>query len=232
MKALLLILLVARCFHLEASEPSQMSSLRKALSAVPAPDRPVLVVKWIKEAPAERRELITINAVKQAVEINPAAAALLVGAIGRAVPEMVALAAATAAAKQAAQADAITRAGVAVVPAMAGRIVAAVCKAVPGQYRSVAIGASEAAPGAWNDILRSVSLSIPDLRQRLEKEVASYGLMPPPVAVVLDRVGVPQIHTGASTGPISSGLSSPGPMDASPNGTEHGKHGGRNYAKP
>src|SRR5437879_913169 len=112
------LLLFLAC-SLPAQEVAKTAFWKKVLRATPAPEMPILAAKWVKETAVSERATVTAGVVEAAVEINPASATLVVGAISRAMPEMAAVAAAAAAAKQPAQADAICRAATTVAPAMA-----------------------------------------------------------------------------------------------------------------
>ena len=213
-----------------------------ALSSVPAAELPAQAAKLIQEAKVRQREARTIEVVKAALAINPAAAAPVVGAIAQAVPEMAAVAAKVAATQQPQQAAAIAKAAAAAAPPRAGKIVAAVCEAVPNAYRNIAIAVAEVAPTAGKDILKSVGAAIPELKPHIEKELAGYGLTLPPVANTLDLAvaqarasGAPSIVAGmpaadAGPAPVIPGSGTTG--NSEPNTSGANPPGGRNYARP
>src|SRR5712671_6672773 len=58
------------------------------LSSVPAAELPAKAAQIIKDAKVRDREATTLNVVKVAVGMNPAAAPVIVGAIAREVPTM------------------------------------------------------------------------------------------------------------------------------------------------
>jgi hypothetical protein len=221
-----------------AKETPSVDSLKATLSAAPAPELPVMAAKLVKDASARDREAITVNVVKAAVGINPAAAPVIVGAIARAVPEMAAVAAGTAAAEQPKQAAAIAYAAGKAAPARAGRIVTAVCGAVPQEYPSIAIAVSEAAPTSGKEILRSVGAAVPSLKRYLDNELAGYGQAVPPVADTLNKVAglvakdpnataaSKAAVSGAPYVPPASGSSGNQPNTVAPT------TGGRGYSSP
>jgi len=210
----------------------------KAISSVPAPEIPPLAAKWVSQsAPADRLS-VTVAIVEAAERINPAVCPLVVAAISRAVPEMAAVAAATATAKQTTQAVAISKAATAAAPAMAARIVEALCKTCPEQYCSIAVAAAEAAPTAGTQILSAVASARPDLRPFLEYELAKPSRTTPSVAVLLARTQLAQTNTSnMGPTPAISPLASDSAPAANPNGGKpnngsNGWRGGRNYARP
>src|SRR5437588_939369 len=83
---------------------------RESLSRVSAAELPPKAAELIKNAKSRDRVSTTINVVKAAIGINPAAAPAIVGGIARAVPEVAAVAAGTAAAEQPKQASLIAKA--------------------------------------------------------------------------------------------------------------------------
>ncbi len=205
----------------------------ETLSSVPAAELPARAAQLVKESKARAREATTINVVKAALGINPAAAPALVGAIARAVPEMAPVAARTAAAEQPKQASAIAKAAAAAAPSQAGKIVAAVCRAVPKEYRSIAIAASEAVPDAGREILNAVASALPDLKLSIEKTLANYGGNVPFVGNALDQATkLSQNESRPPTiGPPYIPLSGT-PANIDPSTSGEVPPGGRNYARP
>lgn len=212
----------------------------KAISSLPAPEIPPLAAKWVSQsAPADRLS-VTVAIVEAAERINPAVCPLVVAAISRAVPEMAAVAAATAAAKQPTQAVAISKAATAATPAMAARIVEALCKTCPEQYCSIACAAAEAVPTAGTQIVSAVGSARPDLQSFLEHELARSGQTARSVSLLLDRARQAQTNTNApdlgskqAPRPLASDFSAaPNPNGGHPKNGDNGWHGGRNYARP
>src|SRR6266566_9255458 len=77
---------------------------KETLSGVPPIELPAKAAQVVKETKASQRQTATINVVKAAVGINPAAAPAIVGAIATTTPEMASAAAGAAAAAQPKQA--------------------------------------------------------------------------------------------------------------------------------
>src|SRR5262245_22879204 len=198
-------------------------SFKKILTSVPAAELPAKAAQLVKEAKPNAWEETTINVVKPAVDINPAAAPAIVGAIARAVVQMAPVAAGTAAGEQPKQACAIAKAAAAAAPSQAGPIVLAVCKAAPNDYRCIAIAVSQAAPGSRKDILRAVAYAQPELESEIEKALEGSGVNGPSVVTTLDQAT-------ASLSKASARRPTPTAPPGPPIGLSPG--GGRNYAKP
>ena len=175
------------------------SPFKEKLSHVPAAELPAKAAALIKDTKARDREAVTLEVVKVAVALNPAAAPAIVGAISRSVPDVAALAAGTAAAEQPKQAAAIARAAAAAAPSKAGKIVVSVCRAVPNDYRNIAVAVAQAVPGSGKEILSAVAAALPDLKPGIEGVLARYGLNAPSVAFVLDpKMQAPDLGTAPS----------------------------------
>src|ERR1035441_5451693 len=80
-----------------AKDAPATNPFNQILTAVPAGELPAKAADLVVQAKARDRKATTINVVKAALSINPAAAPAIVGAIARAVPVMAAVAAGTAA---------------------------------------------------------------------------------------------------------------------------------------
>ena len=245
-----------------AKDTAKANPFDKVLSAVPAAELPGKAADLVSQAKARDRKATTINVVKAALGINPAAAPAIVGAIARAVPEMAAVAAGAAAAEQPKQAAAIAKAAAAAAPSQAGAIVGAVCRAVPNQYQGIAIAVSQAAPDAGQEIINALTSAVPGLKPSIEKVLAGYGGTVPSVAVTLDQAAQPRtisdpatpttLSTPFSPGPLAGGAGMPAavpavrgpavgppyiPLSGTPTGVTPGSSGpvpggGRNYASP
>jgi hypothetical protein len=238
-----------------ANGAPSFETVQANLRTIAAPELPMVIVKLIQQSPAADREATTISVVRAAVDLNPASAPQLVGAVARALPELAAIAAATAAARQPAQADAITRAAVTVAPAALGRIVTSVCNAAPNEFRRIALAAEEIAPNSRQEIIGSIGSSLPELKPYLDRETRLYGHVAPPVALALDRATIARSSdmitnapSNASPEAVVQSPSNPSPAEkpdgnepkgggngngnGSGNGNGNGQHGGRNYAKP
>src|SRR6266404_2743249 len=140
------------------------SSFKEILVRVPRAELPATAAGLIMQAKAREREAITLDVMKSAVTLSPAAAPIIASAIARAVPEMAAIAAGVAAAEQPKQAAAIARAAAAAAPSQVGRIVVAVCRAVPIEYRTIAAAVAQAVPASGAEILNAVATALPDLK--------------------------------------------------------------------
>jgi hypothetical protein len=210
------------------------------LSSAPAVELPAKAADLVLHAKAREQNAATLNAVKGAVGINPAAAPAIVGAVARAVPAMASVAAGAAAAEQPKQASAIAKAAAAAAPSQAGRIVAAVCRAVPNEYRNVAVAVSQVVPSAGEEICRAVAAALPDLKLSIDKALAAYGGNAVSVAATLDQASNPAIPVLAGAAPMARGPSvGPGyvplttsPIQVTPGTSGQVPPGGRNYATP
>ena len=221
--------------------PASDSPYKDILAKVPAAELPAKSAGLVKDAKARDREAVTRDVVKSAVEINPAAAPLIVSAIAQAAPDMAALAASVAAAQQPKQAAAIARAAAAVAPAKAGKIVIAVCRAVPNDYRNIAAAVAEAVPGSGQEVLKAVATVRPDLQPGIDRVLVSYGNYLPSVGAVLDANlsagqgsgnGPPiSLARGPAIGPPFIPLSGT-PTNITPATSGNVPPGGRDYAKP
>ncbi len=225
----------------DASNP-----FKETLSGVPPIELPAKAAQVVKETKASQRQTATINVVKAAVGINPAAAPAIVGAIARTTPEMASAAAGTAAAAQPKQAGAIAKAAAAGAPTKAGKIVTAVCRAAPMDYRGIAIAVSQAVPGAAKEILEAVASALPDLKPYIEEAITSFRGGVLTVAAVLDQAAkLAQTSPGSGSGPVALAPMARGPSIAPPylpmsgtpanvTPTTSGEVpvGGRNYASP
>jgi hypothetical protein len=159
----------------------------ETLSAVPAAELPAKAADLVLQTKSRTRLGVTVNVVKSAVGIQPAAACAIVGAISRAVPEMASVAAGAAAAEQPKQASAIAKAAAAAAPTKAGQIVLAVCRAVPNAYRDIAIAVSQAVPSASREIVSAVGSAMPELKPAIAKALAGYGGSMPSVTDILTQ---------------------------------------------
>ena len=206
------------------------NSLKKTLSSVPAAELPAKAAQLIADSKVRDREPTTINVVKVAVGMNPAAATAIVGAIARAVVLMAHVAAGTAAEEQPKQACAIAKAAAAAAPSQAGQIVLAVCRAAPNDYRCIAIAVSQAAPGSNKDILNAVACARPELRSEIEKALENSGTSAVSVATTLDQATAPLAQTGPGRHPTGT---PPGPpIGLPPGGDGRIPPVGLNYSKP
>ncbi len=240
-----------------AADAPKANPYTKVLSAVPAAELPAKAADVVLQAKPADREATTVQVVKAAVAINPAAAPAIVGAVARAVPEMASVAAGAVAAEQPKQARAIAKAAAAAAPAHAAPVVEAVCRAVPKQYQAVAIAVSQAVPSANKEIVKAVGLALPEMKPSLERALAASGGNVVSVGQTLTQAA--QIApSGSASGPASAiannaptssrlpgGVLSGGPVvgppyipltdtptNVSPGTSGEVPTGGRNYAAP
>jgi hypothetical protein len=246
MNALRVALTISVWLHgciVAANAAPDLEAIRARLRSVPAPELPITAAKIIQQSSAADREATTLSVVRAAVDLNPAAAPLLVGAVARALPEMVALAAATAAAKQPAQAEAITTTAVTIAPGNLGQIVKSMSAAVPNEFRDIALAAEQAAPNSRQEIIQSIGSSLPQLKPYLDREVMLYGRTGAPISLVLDHATIAQANAtrtnSISDSSVQAAAQNPSnpsapetPASRDPKAGGNGHHGGRNYAKP
>lgn len=161
-----------------------------ALSAVSPAELPAKAAELVARVDAKNLAATTVNVVKAAVGLNPAAAAAIVGSIAQSTPQAVAVAAGTAAKLMPDEAVAIARAAAAAAPSQAGKIVEAVCRVLPKTYSAVANAAAEAAPSQGKAILAGVCAAIPTLRGSINQAVAGYNGANPSVSDVLGQTSI------------------------------------------
>ena len=235
-------------FNSFGKDAPQTNPFNQILTAAPAAELPAKAADLVAQAKSRDRQTTTINVVKSAVGMNPAAAPAIVGAIARAVPDMAATAAGAAAAEQPKQAAAIAKAAAAAAPSKAGKIVVAVCRAVPNQYRNIAVAVSEAVPGSSKEIVTAVGAALPELKPGIEQTLAGYGGNIASVAGTLDQAATVSPVTTVGLAPMSAGAPPPMargpaigppyiPLTGTPTNVTTGTGGdvppgGRNYAQP
>lgn len=158
------------------------------LSTVNPAELPAKSAELVLQADAKTRLETTVNVVKAAVGLNPAAAAAIVGTIAQSAPEAAAVAAATAAALVPDQAAAIARAAAAAAPSKAGKIVEAVARVVPSAFKEVANAVAGVAPGEGKAILAGLSAAIPSLQEPIARIMAGSGAANPSVSDVVGQI--------------------------------------------
>jgi len=161
---------------------------KEILSHVPAAELPVKAAELIKDAKPRSRETVTMEVVKAAVNLNPAAAPVIVSAIARAVPDMAAVAAGAAATLQPKQGASIAKAASAAAPSKVGKIAVAVSRAVPADYKNIAVAASQAAPGSDKEVLSAMAAAFPELKNGIDRMISSYNGTAPTVSYALSAV--------------------------------------------
>jgi len=190
-----------------AGDNSTASPALGVLSTVASAELPAKASELVAQAEAKNLKQTTIDVVKAAVGLNPAAAPAIVGSIAHATHPMAATASATAVALVPNQVLAIARAAAAACPTNAGAIVEAICRVLPGDYREVAETVAGVVPGAGKEILAGIAAAVPQLKPVIEQTVASYQGGIPSVSSVLMHVAQnPVVTTEVASG--SSGISS------------------------
>ena len=227
--------------ELRAGDSPASNPFFGALSAISPAELPAKSAELVSQTDSKDRIEATINVVKAAVGLNPAAAAAIVGTIAQSTPEVASVAAATAVALVPGQAIAIARAAAAAAPGQAGKIVEAVCRVVPSAYQMVASAVAEVAPAAAKEILAGVSAAIPALQEPIAKVLASSNGGAPSVGDVLGQVSpaatpaglsapvtvVPAVHFGPPYVPPP-----PSPTPVNPGTGGQVPLGGRDYSQP
>lgn len=205
---------------------------------------PAKAAELVTQADAKNLQKTTLDVVRAAVGLNPAAAPAIVGCVAQAAPAMAATAAATAASLVPSQVVAIARAAAAAAPAQAGAIVEAVCRLLPTAYQSVADAVAEVVPGAGKAILAGIVVAIPELKQAVDQTLASYDGKIPSVSTVLMQVAqaespvtttvlspAPSMARGPSVGPPLVPVTTT-PVVSNPGSGGTVPSGGRGYAAP
>ena len=170
-----------------AKDAPKANPFTEVLASVPSAELPAKAADVVLHAKNRERTETTVDVVKAALGINPAAAPAVVGAIASAVPTMASVAAGVAASEQPKQAAAIAKAAAAAAPAQARKIVLAVCRAVPNAYRDIAVAVSQAVPTANKEILSAVAAAIPGLKPYVEQAMIGSAGNAYSVPSVLDQ---------------------------------------------
>jgi len=184
-----------------------------ALTAVTSAELPAKAGELVGAAEAKQLKQTTIEVVKAAVGLNPAAAPAIVGSIAKSVPSMAGTAAATAIGLVPDQAVAIARAAAAAAPTKAGAIVEAMCRVSPKSYQSIADAVSEVVPGAGKEILAGITAAIPNLKNIIDQTMAAYDGKIPSVSAILTRVAAADISSG---NPVIAGADTTLPLPRGP----------------
>ena len=180
-----------------AAENAGSASYLSVLTTTASAELPAKAAELVAQADSKNLKQTTMDVVKAAVGLNPAAAPAIVGSIGQTSPAMVATAAATAVALVPSQLSAIARAAAAAAPARAGSIVEAICRVMPAAYQTVAAAVSEVVPGAGKAILSGIAIAIPQLKDAINQTISSYGGRIPSVSEVLAQVAQTENSPGA-----------------------------------
>jgi len=243
-----LALILAASVSANADQTKSVSSSFATLSKATPVELPAKAAELVAKADVKQCRQTTIDVVKSAVALNPAAAPAIVGSIAQASPEMASVAAATAVSLVPDQAEQIARVAAAAAPAQAGQIVEAICGVVPKQFKTVAEAVAEVAPDQARQILTGVSTAIPAIQVPLDNILASYTVnKTPTVGAVLDQLpstvdltAAPSLSPTASASPSLAGPTVGGPYvppvtpiaNINPGSGGQVPMGGRNYAAP
>jgi hypothetical protein len=238
-----IIISLAANFSGTASESAASPSL-SILKSVPLAELPGKAADLVAAADSKTQTQTTVDVVKAAIGLNPAAATAIVGSIATTTPKMAATAAATAAGLLPKQAADIAQAAAAAAPKQAGKIVEAVCRVAPESYRAIALAVAEVAPKAAREILAGVAAALPQLKDAIASAMADFKNTAASVKLILaqvDKSTLTLAATGQPSGVTPRVHPVPGPgfvppppspviLDAGQNGQV--STGGRNYANP
>lgn len=194
------VLALAMVLGATAGDNSNVPALG-VLNTVKSAELPAKAAELVSQADAKNLKPTTVEVVKAAVGLNPAAAPAIVGSIAQTSPAMAATASATAAALVPNQVVLIARAAAAAAPTKAGAIVEALCRALPADYKLVADAVAEVVPGAGKEILAGVAAALPQLKDAINQALASYQGVVPSVSTVLGQVS----QTAAAAGIAAAG---------------------------
>jgi len=159
-----------------------------ALHTVTAMELPRKAADLVAKADEKSKEQTTMDVVKAAVGLNPAAAGAIVAAIAKSSPKMASVAAGVAVRLVPDQAASIARAAAAAAPKEARHIVEAICRVVPGDYKKVAIAVAEVVPGASIEILQGIAAAIPQLKDLVNQVLAQSNGKAPAMSPALNEL--------------------------------------------
>ena len=227
---------IALCVALQAgAEVTGASSPAfKALSANPA-NFSATAVSLVKAATPRTLRDTTIDVVKSAILINPAATAVIVGEISKASPMVAGTAVTTAVTLVPEQLVAVVKAAVTAAPFYVRSIVQAACLASPQNYQIIARAALSALPGSEKDILAGISAALPDLAKAIS--AANVGNQTPTLDVIFGQLA--NTPATGSSGNLQGPSSAPPlvpiyttPVSVLPSSGGTIPSGGRGYASP
>ncbi len=186
-----MVVALATASKATASDNNSANPSLGVLTTATFAELPAKAGALVAQADAKTLKQTTIDVVKAAVGLNPAAAPAIVENIAKTSPAMTAIAAATAVALVPNQAVVIARAAATAVPAKAGAIVEAICRVVPADYQKVAMAVAEVVPGANKEILAGIAAAIPELKNSINQILVTYGSNIPPMSLVLPQLSQP-----------------------------------------
>ena len=204
-----------------AAETPASASL-SILKSVPSAELPGRAAALIAAADAKSQIQTTVDVVKAAIGLNPAAALSIVGSIAASTPDMAAVAAAVAASLLPQEAEILAQAAAAAAPKQAGKIVEAVSRVVPLSYQAIAKAVNEAVPGAAKEILAGIAAALPNLKDAINTALAAYkgsslsvnqvlaqlpktGTSPGGISIVANNINPKQIGNDNGSGGVAAG---------------------------
>ena len=230
----------------KADETAKTNPYFSVLSATTSAELPGKAADLVSQADAKQLQQTTIDVVKAAVSLNPAAARAIVGTIAHSSPEMAATAAGTAASLLPSEAVTIATVAAAAAPSQAGKIVEAVCRVAPQDYEKVGDAVAGIVPGAGKEILTGVAAAVPSVKGLIDQLLAAYNGGIPSVDDVLAQVAQgqgkvvssglingPQAELNGKGTPITPYQSPPmTPVEISAGSGSEVPPGGRTYSPP
>jgi hypothetical protein len=201
---LVLAFVISTVVGAKADETAKSNPYFGVLSATSSAELPGKAADLVSQADAKQIQQTTIDVVKAAIALNPAAARAIVGTIAHSSPEMAAVAAGTAVRLLPSQDVTIATVAAAAAPSQAGKIVEAICLVVPNDYEKVGDAVAEIVPGASKEILAGVATAVPSLKGLIDQVLAVSNGSTPSVNDVLAQVAQGQgkvVAAGLISGP-------------------------------
>jgi hypothetical protein len=200
---------LATAVNLHADDKTAANPFFASLSTATAAELPAKAAEMVSQADKKNLKQTTIDVVKAAVGLNPAAAPAIVGSIAQSSPAMAATAAEAAVSVLPNHAVAIASAAAAAAPSKAGQIVEAVCRELPASYREVAEAVAEVVPGAGREILTGIASAMPELKDLIKQVTDGYDGKIPSVTTVLDQVAQANNSADPTLSPANTAVSLP-----------------------
>ena len=191
--------------NVSAKDSPQLAEVEQVLAGAAAPELPVNAASLVSQSQDSEKESVTMLVVRTVSEINPTSLPAVVGAIGRATPGIVSVAAANAVSMRPKQVVLITRAAVSAAPGHAGEIVSAILEKLPAQYALVAAAAADVAPAAGKDILNAVIAAVPSLKPYIEKSISTVAVSAGnvPVLTILNQSAILARRDQSASQPVA-----------------------------
>ena len=200
---------LAMAANVGAADKTVANPYSGVLTSATSAELPAKAAELVTKADVKSLKQTTIDVVRAAVGLNPAAAPAIVGSIAQSASSMAGTAAATAVTLVPNQVIAIARAAAAAAPSQAGAIVEAICRVLPSNYQTVAAAVAEVVPGAGKSILAGIAAAIPELKATISQTLAAYDGKIPSVSTILAQVAQ-SVDTATATA-LTSGTPSPAP---------------------